>query len=52
MPEIDHGTGPIQPVNARDLGQAYYKAAMHEQLPQLSISARASALSRCMSFAR
>ena len=35
MPEIDHGTGPIQPVNARDLGQAYYKAAMHEQLPQL-----------------
>ena len=33
MPEIDHGTGPIQPVNARDLGQAYYKAAMHEQLP-------------------
>ena len=35
MPEIDHGTGPIQPVNARDLGQAYYKAAMCEQLPQL-----------------
>ena len=35
MPEIDHGTGPIQPVNARDLGQAYYKAAMCERLPQL-----------------
>ena len=35
MPEIDYGAGPIQPVNARDLGQAYYKAAMHEQLPQL-----------------
>ena len=35
MPEIDHGAGPIQPVNARDLGQAYYKAAMRERLPQL-----------------
>ncbi|MDD6089781.1 MAG: NAD(P)H-binding protein [Candidatus Limivicinus sp.] len=35
MPEIDHGAGLIQPVNARDLGQAYYKAAMHETLPQL-----------------
>ena len=36
MPEIDHGAGLIQPVNARDLGQAYYKAAMVEKLPQLS----------------
>ncbi len=36
MPEIDHGKGLIQPVNARDLGQAYYKAAMVEKLPQLS----------------
>jgi nucleoside-diphosphate-sugar epimerase len=36
MPEIDHGAGLIQPVNARDLGQAYYKAAMVDRLPQLS----------------
>lgn len=36
LPEIDHGAGLIQPVNARDLGQAYYKAAMVEKLPQLS----------------
>lgn len=36
MPEINHGRGLIQPVNARDLGQAYYKAAMVERLPQLS----------------
>lgn len=36
MPEIDHGKGLIQPVNARDLGQAYYKAAMVEKLPELS----------------
>ena len=36
MPEIDHGAGLIQPVNARDLGQAYYKAAMVEKLPRLS----------------
>lgn len=36
MPEIDHGKGLIQPVNARDLGQAYYKAAMAEKLPELS----------------
>lgn len=35
MPEIDKGRGLIQPVNARDLGQAYYKAAMHTRLPQL-----------------
>ncbi len=36
LPEIDHGAGLIQPVNARDLGQAYYKAAMVERLPRLS----------------
>lgn len=36
VPEIDHGKGLIQPVNARDLGQAYYKAAMVEKLPELS----------------
>lgn len=36
MPEIDHGRAFIQPVNARDLGQAYYKAAMQERLPELS----------------
>ena len=36
MPEIEHGKGLIQPVNARDLGQAYYKAAMVEKLPELS----------------
>lgn len=34
MPEIDHGAAFIQPVNARDLGQAYYKACMHETLPE------------------
>lgn len=36
MPEIDHGRALIQPVNARDLGQAYYKAAMHDTLPEPS----------------
>lgn len=34
MPEIDHGAAFVQPVNARDLGQAYYKACMHETLPE------------------
>lgn len=34
MPEIDHGRAFVQPVNARDLGQAYYKAAMHRTLPE------------------
>ncbi len=34
MPEIDRGTAFIQPVNARDLGQAYYKACMHRTLPE------------------
>ncbi len=35
MPEIDHGSALIQPVNARDLGQLYYKAITHESLPEL-----------------
>ncbi|MBE6070104.1 MAG: hypothetical protein E7211_20800 [Clostridium lundense] len=34
MPEIDHGKGRIQPVNARDLGKAYYQALMKESLPK------------------
>ena len=34
MPMIDRGLAPVQPVNARDLGQAYYKAAMHPTLPE------------------
>ena len=34
MPMIDRGLAPVQPVNARDLGQAYYKAAMHKTLPE------------------
>ena len=34
MPQIDGGHAPVQPVNARDLGQAYYKACMHERLPE------------------
>lgn len=32
MPEIDHGKGKIQPVNARDLGKAFYQACMTEDL--------------------
>ena len=34
MPQIDGGHALIQPVNARDLGQAYYKACMQERLPE------------------
>ncbi|MBQ2960351.1 MAG: NmrA family NAD(P)-binding protein [Oscillospiraceae bacterium] len=34
MPQIDKGEALVQPVNARDLGQAYYKACMHEKLPE------------------
>ena len=34
MPEIDRGRAFVQPVNARDLGQAYYKACMHDKLPE------------------
>ncbi len=36
IPEVGHGRGLIQPVNARDLGKAYYQVAMAEKLPQLS----------------
>ena len=36
MPQIDRGEAFVQPVNARDLGQAYYKAAMHDELPELT----------------
>lgn len=36
MPEIDRGAALIQPVNARDVAQALYKAAMRERLPELS----------------
>lgn len=36
VPEIDHGAALVQPVNARDLGQACYKAAMHPTLPESS----------------
>lgn len=32
MPEIDHGEGKIQPVNARDLGKAFYQVCMTEDL--------------------
>lgn len=35
MPEIGRGSALIQPVNARDIGQACYKAAMTERLPEL-----------------
>ena len=35
MPEIDRGSGLIQPVNARDLAQIYYKAVMVERPPRL-----------------
>ncbi len=35
MPEIDRGRGLIQPVNARDLAQIYYLAAMTERPPRL-----------------
>lgn len=34
MPEINRGRAFVQPVNARDLGQAYYKACMHNTLPE------------------
>lgn len=32
MPEIDHGKGKIQPVNARDLGKAYYQVCTTNDL--------------------
>ena len=34
MPEIDHGKGLLQPVNARDLGKGYYLAVTAERLHQ------------------
>lgn len=33
MPEISHGRGKIQPVNARDLGRAFYQVCIAESLP-------------------
>ncbi len=35
MPEINHGSGRIQPVNARDLANAYYAVINANHLPQL-----------------
>ena len=35
MPEIDRGSGRIQPVNARDLAKAYYKVCMTDHLPEV-----------------
>lgn len=34
MPEIDHGSGKIQPVNARDLGRAFYQTVTAHDLPE------------------
>lgn len=33
--EINHGESKLQPVNARDLGRAYYQVIFQLQLPQL-----------------
>ena len=35
MLEINHGSGKIRPVNARDLGATYYAVCMKEHLPEL-----------------
>ena len=35
MPQINGGHAYIQPVNARDLGRAYYQCVMRESLPEL-----------------
>lgn len=35
MPQIDGGRAFIQPVNARDLGRAYYQCLMRDKLPEL-----------------
>ena len=35
MPEIDSGSGKISPVNARDLGKAYYTVCMINNLPEV-----------------
>lgn len=34
IPEINHGRGLLQPVNARDLGKGYYLAVTAEKLPE------------------
>ncbi len=34
MPEIDHGAGLLRPVNARDLGRAYYQAVTADKLSE------------------
>lgn len=34
MPEIEHGSGMLQPVNARDLAKAYYLAVTRTHLPK------------------
>ena len=35
MPQVRGGKAKIQPVNARDLGRAYYQCIMRESLPEL-----------------
>ena len=35
MPQVRFGRARIQPVNARDLGRAYYQCVMKEKLPEL-----------------
>lgn len=35
MPEINRGTGRLQPVNARDLGKAYWQAVQASHLPEI-----------------
>ena len=35
MPQVRFGRARIQPVNARDLGRAYYQCVMKEKLPKL-----------------
>jgi len=35
MPQVRGGQAKIQPVNARDLGRAYYQCVMAEKLPEL-----------------
>ena len=35
MPQVRRGQARIQPVNARDLGRAYYQCVMRDSLPEL-----------------
>lgn len=35
MPEIEHGSGKIRPVNARDLAKTYYTVCMANHLPEV-----------------